>query len=116
MSVKGISGLSLNTFVTNVKPPTRHIKKMGNLLKKNFLMLSRVLLIKLGGVVVVGFGLAVTLELPANELVVFSAIALLTTLTINTIKVNLSFIAVDFLRYLLYLTFFCIDLTKRFLY
>lgn len=94
--MKGISELSLNTFVTNVKPPTRQIKKMKNSLKKNFLMLSSVLLIKLGGVVVVDFGLAVTLGLPVNELVVFSAIALLTTLTINTIKVNFSFIAVDF--------------------
>lgn len=71
-------------------------------------MLSSVLLMKLGGVVVVSFGFAVTFEVPANELVVFSAIAL-TTLTIKTIKVNLSFIAVDFLRY-----FFCSDSTQSF--
>jgi hypothetical protein len=59
-------------------------------LKKNFLMLSSVLVMKFGaGVVVVNFGLVVTFRVPLDGSIVFSAIAL----TIKTAKINFSFIS-----------------------
>lgn len=83
------SALTRFSWKTTFTSDTTAANVLENSLKKNFLMLSNVLMMKFGGGVVV-VGLVVTFELSAA----FWAITL-TKLTIKTTQFSFSFIAFD---------------------